>query len=100
MTAPAEGLSDSRASGRQLKVGAPLDIPEGSGDKKLLTPDAKRGAVRHVLTAHGLSERRACQLVALDRAAFQYHKKLFRPHLAQTQEQIWYFAQVSRVLAL
>ena len=30
------------------------------------------------MTVHGLSERRACQLVALDRSTFQYHKKLFR----------------------
>ena len=27
------------------------------------------------MTGHGLSERRACQLVALDRSTFQYHKK-------------------------
>ncbi len=28
------------------------------------------------MTIHGLSERRACKLVALDRSTFQYHKKL------------------------
>ena len=28
------------------------------------------------MTRHGLSERRACKLVALDRSAFQYHKRL------------------------
>ena len=27
------------------------------------------------MTVHGLSKRRACQLVALDRSTFQYHKK-------------------------
>ena len=27
------------------------------------------------MTGHGLSERRACKLVALDRSTFQYHKK-------------------------
>lgn len=28
-----------------------------------------------MVTAHGLSERRACELVGLDRSTFQYHKK-------------------------
>ena len=49
--------------------------PEGPGEKKLLTPDAKRRAVRHVMTIHGSSKRRACELMALDRSTFQYHKK-------------------------
>ena len=31
--------------------------------------------MRYVMTAHGLSERRACRLVGLDRSTFQYHKK-------------------------
>lgn len=47
---------------------------EGPGDKKLLTPDAKRRAVRDVMNVHGLSERRACRLADLDRSTFQYQK--------------------------
>ena len=35
----------------------------------------KRRAVRHVMEAHGLSERRACRLAALDRSTFQYQKQ-------------------------
>ncbi|WP_254430394.1 IS3 family transposase [Ruegeria arenilitoris] len=45
------------------------------GDKKLLTPDAKRRAVRDVMDRHGLSERRACQLADLHRSVFQYEKR-------------------------
>ena len=48
---------------------------EGPGDKKLLTPDVKRKAVRHVVEAHGLSERRACRLAELNRSTFQYQKQ-------------------------
>mgnify|MGYP001793814286 CR=1 FL=1 len=48
---------------------------EGPGDKKLLTPDVKRKAVRHVMEVHGLSERRACRLAELDRSTFQYQKQ-------------------------
>ncbi len=46
-----------------------------SCDKKLLTPDVKRRAVRDVMDRHGLSERRACRLAALDRSTFQYRRQ-------------------------
>ena len=32
--------------------------------------------MRHVIDAHGLSERRACRLTELDRYTFQYQKQL------------------------
>ena len=48
---------------------------EGLGDKKLLTPDVKRRAVRDVMDRHGLSERRACQLADLHRSVFQYQTR-------------------------
>lgn len=35
----------------------------------------KRRAVRDVMDSHGLSERRACQLVGLERSTFQYQKQ-------------------------
>lgn len=38
--------------------------------KKLLTPDVKRQAVRHMFDVHGLSERRARALAELDRSTF------------------------------
>ncbi len=44
-------------------------------NKKLLTPDVKRKAVRHVMEAQGLSERRACRVAELDRSTFQYQKQ-------------------------
>ena len=48
---------------------------EGSGLKKLLTPDVKRRAAHHLMEAHELSERRACRLARLDRPTFQYRKR-------------------------
>jgi putative transposase len=35
----------------------------------------KRRAARHLIEAHGLSERRACRLARLDRSTFQYRKR-------------------------
>ena len=35
----------------------------------------KRRAARHLMEAHGLSERRACRLARLDRSTFQYRKR-------------------------
>lgn len=70
------------AGGRKLEAEASSGgcdaghcCPEEPGAKKLLTPDAKRKAVHHVMEAHGLSERRACRLADLDRSTFQYEKR-------------------------
>src|SRR5204863_518112 len=45
---------------------------EGSGLKKMVTPDARREAVAHAGKHHGLSERRACSLVGVSRRVIRY----------------------------
>ena len=37
-----------------------------------MTPDAKRKAVAHVVSVHGLSQRRACEVLAVDRSSVRY----------------------------
>lgn len=39
-----------------------------------MTPAARFDAVRRAITAHGLSERRACRLLGVDRSSFQYER--------------------------
>ena len=70
-------LEDENAKLKRLLAETMLDnaVLKGSCDKKLLTPDVKRRAVRHAIEAHGLSERRACRLAELDRSTFQYQKQ-------------------------
>ncbi|WP_112062603.1 IS3 family transposase [Hyphomonas pacifica] len=70
-------LEDENSKLKRLLADAMLDNAalKDLGDKKLLTPDAKRKAVHHVMEAHGLSERRACRLADLDRSTFQYEKR-------------------------
>jgi len=38
----------------------------------MVTPDAKRKAVAHVVAAHGMSQRRACEVLAVDRSSVRY----------------------------
>ncbi|MBO6776441.1 MAG: IS3 family transposase [Marinibacterium sp.] len=40
--------------------------------KKVLTPAAKREAVAHLQTCHGMSERRACRVIDADRKSVRY----------------------------
>jgi putative transposase len=40
--------------------------------KKMVTPDAKREAVAHVMAVHGISQRRACEVLAVDRSSIRY----------------------------
>lgn len=37
-----------------------------------MTPDAKRKAVAHVVAVHGVSQRRACEVLAVDRSSIRY----------------------------
>lgn len=39
---------------------------------KNVTPDAKREAVVHVVAVHGVSQRRACDVLAVDRSGIRY----------------------------
>jgi putative transposase len=45
---------------------------EGHRHKKILTPAALREAVVHLCAEHGVSQRRACSVLAVDRSAVRY----------------------------
>jgi transposase InsO family protein len=47
----------------------------------MVTPDAKREAVAHVVAVHGVSQRRACEVLAVDRSSIRY--KSIRPDDAE-----------------
>ena len=38
----------------------------------MVTPDAKRDAVAHACLVHGVSQRRACEALAVDRSSVRY----------------------------
>jgi putative transposase len=38
----------------------------------MVTPDAKWKVVAHVVAVHGVSQRRACEVLAVDRSSFRY----------------------------
>jgi putative transposase len=38
----------------------------------MVTPDAKRKAVAHACKVHGVSQRRACQALRIDRSTVRY----------------------------
>lgn len=38
----------------------------------MVAPDAKRDAVAHACQAHGVSQRRACEALAVDRSSVRY----------------------------
>jgi putative transposase len=37
----------------------------------MVAPDAKRKAVAHIVAVHGLSQRRACEVLAVDRSSIR-----------------------------
>ena len=39
-----------------------------------MTPTARFDAVRRAIAGHGLSERRACRVLGVDRSSFQYER--------------------------
>ena len=41
----------------------------------MVTPDAKREAVAHLCNAHGVSQRRACDVLRVDRSSIRYQSK-------------------------
>lgn len=49
-----------------------------------MTPDAKREAVAHACTEHGVSQRRACEVLAVDRSSVRYRS--IRPDDADLRE--------------
>ena len=38
----------------------------------MVTPDAKRDAVAHACLVHGVSQRRACEALEVDRSSVRY----------------------------
>ena len=52
----------------------------------MVGPAAKREAVAHLRTLMGLSERRACQIVAVDRTTVRYASK--RPEDTELREKL------------
>ena len=51
---------------------------EGAGRQKLVRPKAKRTAARLLMARGGLSQRRVCRLVALDRNTLRYQSRRIR----------------------
>ena len=52
----------------------------------MVTPDAKRQAVVHLCEAHGVSQRRACNIMQVDRSTVRYQSK--RPNDRSLREAI------------
>jgi putative transposase len=59
-----------------------------------VTPDAKREAVSYLQTAYGLSERRACAAMAVDRSTIRYQSK--RADDAELRDQVKQIASERR----
>ena len=50
----------------------------------MVTPDVKRNAVAHVCAQHGVSQRRACEVLSVDRSSMRYRS--VRPDDAAIRE--------------
>ncbi|PHR20635.1 MAG: hypothetical protein COA37_15140 [Hoeflea sp.] len=50
----------------------------------MVTPDVKRDAVAHVCAQYGVSQRRACEVLSVDRSSMRYRS--VRPDDASIQE--------------
>ncbi len=83
---PAEA-GGGRADARQAGV-------EGPAGPKMVTPAARREAVRQAGDAHGLSERRSCGLVAASRSMVRYRPR--RPSDDALRERLVAFAALRR----
>lgn len=59
-----------------------------------MTPDAKREAMRYLQGAFGVSERRACAEMAVDRSTICYQSK--RPDDTELQDQVRQIASERR----
>ena len=60
----------------------------------MVTPDAKREAVSYLQVAYGVSERRACSAMAVDRSTIRYESK--RPDDTQLRDQVKQIASERR----
>lgn len=60
----------------------------------MVTPAARRGAVAHLVDAHGMSERRACRVIGADRSSVRYAAT--RPDDGELRERLRAVAQERR----
>ncbi len=60
----------------------------------MVTPDAKREAVSYLQTAYGVSERRACAAMSVDRSTICYESK--RPDDTELRDQVKQIASERR----
>jgi len=60
----------------------------------VVTPGAKRQAVDHLRKAHGVSQRRACAAMQVDRSTVRYRSK--RPDNSELREEIKLVAKERR----
>ncbi len=60
----------------------------------MVTPAAKRRAVVHAMQVHGMSERRACSILTIDRSSVRYRST--RPDDAVARERMRAVAAVRR----
>jgi len=67
-TAEAARRREREAEAHRGRSGIGHHDVEGSGWKKMVSPQDRRAAVAHVRQAHGASERRACGLVGQPRS--------------------------------
>nr|WP_245489252.1 MULTISPECIES: IS3 family transposase [Rhizobium] len=69
-----KALEDENARLKKLLAETMLDnaILKDVASKKLVTPEVKRGAVAHVCKQHGVSQRRACEVLSIDRSSVRY----------------------------
>ncbi|WP_333722097.1 IS3 family transposase [Agrobacterium tumefaciens] len=80
-----KALEDENAKLKKLLAEAMLDnaILKDVASKKMVTPDVKRNAV-HVCAQHGVSQRRACEVLSVDRSSMRYSS--VRPDDASIRE--------------
>ncbi|MDN5925485.1 MAG: IS3 family transposase [Hyphomicrobiales bacterium] len=81
-----KALEDENARLKKLLAETMLDnaMLKDVASKKLVTPDVKRDAVVHVCEKHGVSQRRACEVLSVDRSSMRYRS--IRPDDAHIRE--------------
>nr|WP_237708141.1 IS3 family transposase [Oceanicola sp. S124] len=69
-----KALEEENGKLKKLLAEAMLDnaILKDVAAKKLVAPGVKREAVAHVVEVHGVSQRRACRVLAVDRSSVRY----------------------------
>ncbi|XHC10764.1 IS3 family transposase [Labrenzia sp. ac12] len=81
-----KALEDENAKLKKLLAKAMLDnaMRQNVAFKKMVTPGARREAAAHLCSRHGVSQRRACAVLAIDRSSVRYRS--LRPDDAALRE--------------